>query len=123
MKKYCLHHTDTDMATFAKKEKRALWKLMKDTEMKTHMNLDDMPLAALHKVRLSPNMSSHTWLASAGQTGLVRLNCLRTMIGSQVKDMISENQAQFDALYSPKDPEAAAAEAAESEVQSATEEL
>uniref|UniRef100_A0A8D3C8W2 General transcription factor IIIC, polypeptide 2, beta n=1 Tax=Scophthalmus maximus TaxID=52904 RepID=A0A8D3C8W2_SCOMX len=123
VKKYCLHHTDTDMATFAKKEKRALWKLMKDTEMKTHMNLDDMPLAALHKVRLSPNMSSHTWLASAGQTGLVRLNCLRTMIGSQVKDMISENQAQFDALYSPKDPEAAAAEAAESEVQSATEEL
>ncbi|KAF0023886.1 hypothetical protein F2P81_024516 [Scophthalmus maximus] len=74
-------------------------------------------------VRLSPNMSSHTWLASAGQTGLVRLNCLRTMIGSQVKDMISENQAQFDALYSPKDPEAAAAEATMSEVQSATEEL
>ena len=27
-----------------------MWKRMKDTEVKTKMNLDEMPLAALHKV-------------------------------------------------------------------------
>ncbi|XP_022624983.1 general transcription factor 3C polypeptide 2 [Seriola dumerili] len=103
VKKYCLHHTDNDMRTFARSERRALWKRMKDTEVKTKMNLDEMPLASLHKVRFNPNMNCHMWVASAGQTGLVRLNCLRSMISPHVKDMISKNQAQFNALYSPKE--------------------
>ncbi|KAA8582879.1 hypothetical protein FQN60_015425 [Etheostoma spectabile] len=58
-------------------------------------------------VRFNPNMCCHTWVVSAGQTGLVRLNCLRTMITSHAKKIISENQAQFNALYSPKEQEKA----------------
>ncbi|XP_044024943.1 general transcription factor 3C polypeptide 2 [Siniperca chuatsi] len=103
VKKYCLHLTDNNMLTFTGSEKRAVWKRMKDTELKTKINMDEMPLAALHKVRFNPNMCCHTWVVSGGQTGLVRLHCLRSMISSQAKKMISENQAQFNALYSPKD--------------------
>lgn len=55
------------------------------------------------QVRFSPNMSSHVWLVSGGQTGLVRLQCLRTMITPNVKKLIGENVAQFDALYSPQE--------------------
>ncbi|XP_041815137.1 general transcription factor 3C polypeptide 2 [Chelmon rostratus] len=107
VKKYCLHHTDNNMRTFAGSEQRAVWKRMKDTELKTKINTDDMQLAALHKVRFNPNMCCHTWVVSGGQAGLVRLNCLRSMISSQAKDMILENQAQFNTLYPPKDPEEA----------------
>ncbi|XP_070782154.1 general transcription factor 3C polypeptide 2 [Enoplosus armatus] len=115
VKKYCLHHTDNDMRTFTGSEKRAVWKRMKDTEVKAKMNMDEMPLAALHKVRFNPNMCCHTWVVSAGHTGLVRLNCLRSMITCRAKKMISENQAQFNALYSPKDQKEA--------VQTVTDEL
>ncbi|XP_042359170.1 general transcription factor 3C polypeptide 2 [Plectropomus leopardus] len=108
VKKYFLHHTDSNMRTFAGGEKRAIWKRMKDTEMKRRLNLDEKPLAALHKVRFNPNMCCHTWLAAGGQTGLVRLICLRSMISSHAKKVISENQAQFNALYSPKDQQEAA---------------
>ncbi|XP_029352864.1 general transcription factor 3C polypeptide 2 [Echeneis naucrates] len=103
VKKYSLHHSDKDMLTFTGSERRAMWKRMKQTEVKTKLNLDEMPLGALHKVRFNPNMNSHIWVVSAGQSGLVRLNCLRSMISPHVKTMISENQAQFNALYSPKD--------------------
>ncbi|XP_019108923.1 general transcription factor 3C polypeptide 2 [Larimichthys crocea] len=106
-KRYYLHHTDNDMTTFVGSEKRAVWKRMKDTEVKMKMNMDDLPLAAIHKVRFNPNMCSHTWVVSAGRTGLVRLNCLRGMITPQVKKIISKNQAQFNALYTPKDQEEA----------------
>ncbi|XP_067428686.1 general transcription factor 3C polypeptide 2 [Thunnus thynnus] len=108
VKKYYLHHTDSDMRTFVHSEKRAGWKRMKETEVKTKINMDETPLAALHKVRFSPNMNCHTWVASGGQTGLVRLNCLRSMISCHVKKMISENQAQFNALYSPEEQKEAA---------------
>ncbi|KAM9339283.1 general transcription factor 3C polypeptide 2 [Symphorus nematophorus] len=103
VKKYYLHHTDNDMGTFKGSEKRAVWKRMKDTEVKTKMNMDDMPLAALHKVRFNPNMCCHTWVVGGGQTGLVKLNCLRSMNSSQAKKIISQSQAHFNALYSPKD--------------------
>lgn len=55
-------------------------------------------------MRFNPNMCCHTWVASAGQTGLVRLNCLRSMISPQLQEIITKNQAQFDALYTPEDP-------------------
>ncbi|KAG7219126.1 hypothetical protein INR49_019334 [Caranx melampygus] len=68
-------------------------------------------------VRFSPNMSSHTWVVSAGQTGLVRLNCLRSMFSPHVKDIIKKNQAQFNALYSPKPPQPQPQPEAEAEVE------
>ncbi|MED6247864.1 hypothetical protein ATANTOWER_019624 [Ataeniobius toweri] len=73
---------------------------MKSTEVKATINMDDMPLAALYKTRFNPNMSSHVWIVSGGQTGLVRLHCARTFITPQVKTMIGDHQAQFRALYS-----------------------
>ncbi|XP_045917285.1 general transcription factor 3C polypeptide 2-like [Micropterus dolomieu] len=115
-KKYYLHHTDGNMLTFIASEKQPLWKRMKETELKAKINMDEMPLAALHKVCFNPNMCCHTWVASAGQTGLVRLNCVRGLITSEAKQMISENQAQFNALYSQKDSQKEA-------VQTVTDEL
>ncbi|XP_070705564.1 general transcription factor 3C polypeptide 2 [Pempheris klunzingeri] len=103
VKKYYLQHTDNDMRNFRGNEKRAIWKRMKDTEGKAKINMDEMPLVALHKVRFNPNMCSHIWMVSGGQTGLVRLNCVRGLISPTTKTMISKNQAQFTALYSPKD--------------------
>nr|XP_020473904.1 general transcription factor 3C polypeptide 2 isoform X1 [Monopterus albus] len=103
VKKYSLHLIDNNMCTFAGSEKRASWKHMKSTELKMKMNMDEMPLAALHKVRFNPNMNCHTWVASGGQAGLVRLNCLRGMISPQAKNLISKNQDQFSGLDSPQD--------------------
>ncbi|XP_062267798.1 general transcription factor 3C polypeptide 2 isoform X2 [Platichthys flesus] len=101
VKRFCLHHSDGNMLSFGGCEKQATWKHMKDTELKSEMNLDEMQLGALHKVRFNPNMSCHIWVASGGQTGLVRLNCIRSMISPKIKDMILGNQNQFNALYSP----------------------
>ncbi|CAG5928423.1 unnamed protein product [Menidia menidia] len=94
-KKYQLHYDDTDMLNLNRLEKRVLWKRMKDTEGQAMVNVDEMPLTALYKVRFSPNMSSQVWLASAGQTGLVRLHCVRTFISSEMGKMIGESQARF----------------------------
>ncbi|CAB1458099.1 unnamed protein product [Pleuronectes platessa] len=101
VKRFCLHHSDGNMLSFGGCEKQTTWKHMKDTELKSEMNLDEMQLGALHKVRFNPNMSCHIWVASGGQTGLVRLNCIRSMISPKIKDMILGNQNQFNALYSP----------------------
>ncbi|XP_072218267.1 general transcription factor 3C polypeptide 2 [Leuresthes tenuis] len=103
VKKYSLHYTDSDMRTLAGLEKRALWKRMKSTEGKARMNMDEMPLAAVYKVRFNPNMSSHVWVVSGGQTGLLRLHCLRTLTNPYIKKMIGESQAQFNTVYSVKD--------------------
>nr|XP_061785847.1 general transcription factor 3C polypeptide 2-like [Nerophis lumbriciformis]XP_061785848.1 general transcription factor 3C polypeptide 2-like [Nerophis lumbriciformis]XP_061785849.1 general transcription factor 3C polypeptide 2-like [Nerophis lumbriciformis]XP_061785850.1 general transcription factor 3C polypeptide 2-like [Nerophis lumbriciformis]XP_061785851.1 general transcription factor 3C polypeptide 2-like [Nerophis lumbriciformis] len=95
-RKYYLHYTDNNMI-FGRKG--CLWKKMQKNEFKSRVNVDRMPLSALHKVRLNPNMSSHTWLASAGQAGLVRLNCVRSLNNSYVHAAISKCQAEFDALH------------------------
>lgn len=46
------------------------------------------------QVRFSPNMCCHTWLASGGRPGLVRLTCLRALIGSPLN---AESKGQSDA--------------------------
>uniref|UniRef100_A0A1A7WT83 General transcription factor IIIC, polypeptide 2, beta n=1 Tax=Iconisemion striatum TaxID=60296 RepID=A0A1A7WT83_9TELE len=102
-KRHLLQFSDFDMTNLAKLEKRALWKRMQNTEGTSKVDYDEMPLTALYKVRFSPNMSSHVWLASGGQTGLVRLHCLRSFITTQSKKMIVDTQTQFNALYSQKD--------------------
>ncbi|KAG7509092.1 general transcription factor 3C polypeptide 2 [Solea senegalensis] len=103
VKKYCLHHTDTDMHTFKGYDKRATWKRMKNTEVKAKLNLDDMTLAAVHKVRFNPNLRCHVWLATGGQTGVVRLNCLKLLLGDRIKEVIGRSHAHFSALHKPKD--------------------
>ncbi|XP_013855709.1 general transcription factor 3C polypeptide 2 [Austrofundulus limnaeus] len=103
VKKYSLHYTDFDMRSLVGMGRRTLWKQMQRTEATANIDMDDMPLTALYKVRFNPNMSSHVWFVSGGQTGLVRLQCLRAMITPKVKKLIGENLAQFNALYSPQD--------------------
>ncbi|XP_036003071.1 general transcription factor 3C polypeptide 2 [Fundulus heteroclitus] len=100
VKKHYLHFKDLDMRTLHRFCKRPLWKHMKNTEGSTVLNMDDMPLAALYKARFNPNMSSHVWIASGGQAGLVRLQCARTLITPRVSKLMGEHQAQFRALYS-----------------------
>lgn len=92
VKKYYLKLTDFDLRNFFKFKRRVMWKQMKDTELKTPLRLDDFPLAALHKIRFSPNLSSHCWMATAGQTGLVRLLCVRSAIVNESKRFIRQNQ-------------------------------
>ncbi|XP_077408549.1 general transcription factor 3C polypeptide 2 [Vanacampus margaritifer] len=85
-KKYYLHHTDNNMKHFNKLGK--LWKQMRDTELLNKLDMDVMPLASLYKVRFSPNLSSQTWMASGGQAGLVRLNCVMGLNYKAVQDLI-----------------------------------
>ncbi|XP_034018307.1 general transcription factor 3C polypeptide 2 [Thalassophryne amazonica] len=75
---------------------------MKKTEVTAGMNMDVMPLAAVHKVRLSPNLSSCTWLASGGQAGLVRLHSLTAMSTSYIQKQLRNNQAQTNAVNTPE---------------------
>ncbi|XP_019738211.1 general transcription factor 3C polypeptide 2 isoform X1 [Hippocampus comes] len=85
-RKYYLHHADNNMKCFSKLGR--LWKQMKNTELQNNLNFDVMPLASLHKVRMNPNLSCHTWTASGGQAGLVRLNCIRGLNSKGVQDLI-----------------------------------
>ncbi|CAJ1077908.1 general transcription factor 3C polypeptide 2 [Xyrichtys novacula] len=114
-KKYFLHHTDNNMMTFFKAEKRAVWKRMIDTEQKAKLNLDEVTLGALHKVCFNPNMLCHTWLASGGQSGLVRLNCLSGLTTPETRELINPSQAEYRDLCSAEDKNNA--------VQTVTEEL
>ncbi|KAF3850228.1 hypothetical protein F7725_019947, partial [Dissostichus mawsoni] len=95
-KRFSLHLKDVNTETFAGSDKGDLWKHMKNTELKMKLTLDEMPLASVHKVRFNPNLCCHTWLVSGGQAGLVRIICLRSMICSQSKKIISEKQTQFN---------------------------
>ncbi|KAM4633588.1 general transcription factor 3C polypeptide 2 [Polymixia lowei] len=103
VKKYYLHYSDNDMRTFKNYQTRAPWKRMQATEVKAKIDLDVMQMAALYKVHFNPNMSGHTWVLSAGQAGLVRVHCLRNMNSSHIQKMVSESQAQFNALFSPQE--------------------
>ncbi|XP_077366398.1 general transcription factor 3C polypeptide 2 [Festucalex cinctus] len=87
-KKYYLHHTDNNMKHFTKLGK--MWKQMRDTELLNMHDMDVMPLASLYKVRLSPNLSSQTWMASGGQAGLVRLNCVAGLNNKPVQTFIRQ---------------------------------
>uniref|UniRef100_A0A8C5CFY7 General transcription factor IIIC, polypeptide 2, beta n=1 Tax=Gadus morhua TaxID=8049 RepID=A0A8C5CFY7_GADMO len=86
---YYLHFSDSNLQSFKNYKRRAPWKRMKQTEVKTDLDLDRMPLAALHKVRFNPNMSCHAWVASVGQAGLLRVHCLHNMSGSHINTQLS----------------------------------
>ncbi|XP_057678778.1 general transcription factor 3C polypeptide 2 [Corythoichthys intestinalis] len=90
MKKYYLHHTDNNMVKIFNKASR-LWKRMRHTEFREKLNMDQVPLASLHKVRLNPNLNCHTWIASGGRTGLVRLICIRGLINKDMCDLINRS--------------------------------
>ncbi|XP_061126120.1 general transcription factor 3C polypeptide 2 isoform X1 [Syngnathus typhle] len=101
-RKYYLHHADNNMKLFTKYGR--LWKRMKNTEFTNKLDLDLMPLASLHKVRLSPNLSCHMWMASGGQAGLVRLHCISGMNNKGVQNLI-HRACSGPLEVSPDDPQ------------------
>ncbi|XP_074541915.1 general transcription factor 3C polypeptide 2 [Halichoeres trimaculatus] len=102
-KRYFLHHADNNMLTFSGSDKRAIWKRMIDTEQKGKLNMDEMSLAALHKVRFSPNLLSHTWVASGGQAGLVRLICLQSLTCPVTEKIMKKSKSKFSTRPSAGD--------------------
>ncbi|XP_024146451.1 general transcription factor 3C polypeptide 2 [Oryzias melastigma] len=95
VQKYGLHYADSNVKNLKNFENRPPWKQMKNTENSTTVNFEDSTMTALHKVRFSPNMSSQVWLASAGQAGLVRLHCLRFLMGPDAEKMIRQRRQHF----------------------------
>ncbi|XP_062407220.1 general transcription factor 3C polypeptide 2 isoform X2 [Sardina pilchardus] len=108
MKKYYIHFYDSDMRNFKDIKSRPSMKRMRATEVKGTMKIDQMPLTSVHKVRFSPNLSTSTWVASGGQAGLVRVHCLRGLLGSSMEKIQRESEVQFSAMFPAQDePDAA----------------
>ncbi|KAL4649192.1 general transcription factor 3C polypeptide 2 [Arapaima gigas] len=101
-KKFYLHFHDIDLRTFKNAFQRPLVKQMLQSEIKGIISLDKMPLESLHKVRFNPNLSSLSWMLSAGHTGLVRAHCLRAMHSPVIHKMAEESQVQFAAMFLPQ---------------------
>ncbi|XP_077566835.1 general transcription factor 3C polypeptide 2 [Stigmatopora nigra] len=87
-RKYYLHYSDNSMVNIFSTASH-LWKQMKNNEYDHKLNLDELPLASLHKIRLNPNLKCHTWVATGGQSGLVRLICIRGLINKDMGDIIN----------------------------------
>ncbi|KAK7878714.1 hypothetical protein WMY93_030953 [Mugilogobius chulae] len=98
--KYSLSMSDFNLKSVQNYGKRPLWKKMKSVESTSSLQLDTFPLAAIHKVRFSPNLSSHTWVCAGGQSGLVRLFCLRC-----ANHKISSTTGGLEAEEAPPTPE------------------
>ncbi|XP_028809417.1 general transcription factor 3C polypeptide 2 isoform X2 [Denticeps clupeoides] len=99
VKKYYLCFHDTDMRNFKSARDKPSFKHMRDTEIKGEVNFGQMPLNALYKVRLNPNLGASTWVLSAGQSGLVRAHCLRPLNSPVLNKVEQESAAQFAAMF------------------------
>ncbi|KAI4893402.1 hypothetical protein NFI96_033624 [Prochilodus magdalenae] len=107
-KKYYLHFHDMDLRCFTKFQEKPLVKQLQNSEMKGILSVDQMPLNALYKVRFNPNMDAHGWVLSGGQSGLVRVHCVRGLSGSLMHKLVREAQAQFSAMFHSQEPDSAA---------------
>ncbi|XP_042302863.1 general transcription factor 3C polypeptide 2 isoform X2 [Sceloporus undulatus] len=90
---------DTDLRSFKNFFRRKTRKHNRLVpERKEEDFLGRLQLEAIHKVRFSPNLGCHSWLASGGQSGLVRLHCLRALVSPLSHKLQLECQAQFSAM-------------------------
>uniref|UniRef100_A0A671QGD0 Uncharacterized protein n=1 Tax=Sinocyclocheilus anshuiensis TaxID=1608454 RepID=A0A671QGD0_9TELE len=105
IRKYYLHFHDLDLGNFAKSENRAMMKHLHQHEVKGVAKVDQMPLSALYKVRFNPNMDAYNWILSGGQSGLVRVNCVRGLSCSVMLKQLREAQAQFSAMFQSQEPD------------------
>ncbi|XP_073191517.1 general transcription factor 3C polypeptide 2-like [Lepidochelys kempii] len=82
---------------------------MHEQEVKAELSLDRMQLESIHKVRFSPNLDSHGWLVSGGQSGIVRAHCLVGLTSPVGHKLLQECRAQFSAMYRdrPESPSSA----------------
>uniref|UniRef100_A0AAR2KK21 General transcription factor IIIC, polypeptide 2, beta n=1 Tax=Pygocentrus nattereri TaxID=42514 RepID=A0AAR2KK21_PYGNA len=107
-KKYYLRFLDMDLRSFKKYQEKPLMKKLHTSEIKGILSVDQMPLNALYKVRFNPNMDAHGWVLSAGQSGLVRVHCVRGLSGSLMHKLVHEAQAQFSAMFRSQEHDATA---------------
>ncbi|XP_069742678.1 general transcription factor 3C polypeptide 2 [Narcine bancroftii] len=98
VKKYCLMFDDTDLRSFKNLFSRGPFKRMQTVDKgKTYP--DRMPLESIYKVRFNPNLDAHGWILSAGQSGIVRAHCVRSLNTHVSRKLIKEYQAQFSSMF------------------------
>ncbi|KAM6463023.1 general transcription factor 3C polypeptide 2 isoform 2-T2 [Liasis olivaceus] len=90
---------DTDLRTFKNLFRQKPQKHTPTEEIKEGDVLGRMQLEAVHKVRFSPNLDSHSWVASGGQSGLVRLHCVRALVPPRSHKLLLECQAHFSSMF------------------------
>lgn len=95
---------DTDLGSFHNLLHREPILRMQEGEGQSHLCLDRLQLEAVHKVRFSPNLDSYGWLVSGGQSGLVRIHCIRGLTSPLAHRMQLESQAHFSAMFQPSSP-------------------
>ncbi|XP_078069099.1 general transcription factor 3C polypeptide 2 isoform X2 [Mustelus asterias] len=78
VKKYYLMFDDTDLKSFKNLFSREPFKRMQTID-KAKTYPDRMPLESVYKVRFNPNLDAHGWILSAGQSGIVRAHCVRSL--------------------------------------------
>uniref|UniRef100_A0A8C3I358 General transcription factor 3C polypeptide 2 n=1 Tax=Chrysemys picta bellii TaxID=8478 RepID=A0A8C3I358_CHRPI len=96
-KEHCLRFQDTDLVQAA------------PLSPPSRVGPQDMRQGA---VRFSPNLDSHGWLVSGGQSGIVRAHCLVGLTSPVGHKLLQECRAQFSAMYGdrPESPSASPAE-------------
>ncbi|MCI4395881.1 hypothetical protein PGIGA_G00196970 [Pangasianodon gigas] len=99
VRKYYLRFHDMDLRSFIKYQQKPILKQLHASETKGLLFVDQMPLNALYKVCFNPNMDAHSWVLSAGQSGLVRVHCVSGLDGPVMHKLIREAQAQFSTMF------------------------
>ncbi|XP_043931276.1 general transcription factor 3C polypeptide 2 [Protopterus annectens] len=99
VKKYYILFDDTDMRSFKNFLTREPIKRMQQTDTRGAIFPYRMPLESIHKVRMNPNLDSHGWMLSGGQSGIVRAHCMQSLNTHISRKLIKECQAQFSAMY------------------------
>uniref|UniRef100_A0AAY5EV06 General transcription factor 3C polypeptide 2 n=1 Tax=Electrophorus electricus TaxID=8005 RepID=A0AAY5EV06_ELEEL len=109
VRRYYLRFNDMDLRSFSKYQDKPIVKQLHASETKGILFVDKMPLNALYKVRFNPNMGAHGWVLSAGQSGLVRVHCVRGLSGAVMHKLIQESQAHFNAMFCSQESDSVAA--------------
>ncbi|XP_041044195.1 general transcription factor 3C polypeptide 2 isoform X1 [Carcharodon carcharias] len=104
VKKYYLMFDDTDLKSFKNLFSREPFKRMQTVD-KAKTYPDRMPLESVYKVRFNPNLDAHGWILSAGQSGIVRAHCVRSLNTHVSRKLIKEYQAQFSSMFQPTEAE------------------
>ncbi|XP_070591087.1 general transcription factor 3C polypeptide 2 isoform X2 [Erythrolamprus reginae] len=108
---------DADLTSFKSLFRQKPLKRMPN-EVKEGAVLGQMQLETIHKVRFSPNLDSHSWVASGGQSGLVRLHCVRALVLPRSRRLLLDCQARFNSMFD-SERQTASPTAISSEVHSA----
>uniref|UniRef100_UPI00398EDE1F general transcription factor 3C polypeptide 2 n=1 Tax=Pristiophorus japonicus TaxID=55135 RepID=UPI00398EDE1F len=105
VKKYFLMFDDTDLRSFKNLFSREPFKRMQTVD-KEKTYPDRMPMESVYKVRFNPNLDAHGWVLSAGQSGIVRAHCVRSLNTHVSRKLIKEYRAQFSSMFQPTEAEA-----------------